>query len=184
VLLSPLVLLLARLLARSLVILPAAAIPLAHAEPVDRMLYAFQDRIITEGDLAFDIDLDPHDQSAVPALEAPGYAAEQRIVDLTIIRALAGDTLIYRPTPEEVEVRWERVRASWARAEDFDAFLTRWGLDGDALRGLLYSRMVSEQYIRRVAATHDVPAETEAFAPIYQEWIAEIRAKAQPRRAP
>ena len=105
-------------------------------------------------------------------------------MDLTIIRALAGDTLIYRPTPEEVEVRWERVRASWPRAEDFDAFLTRWGLDGDALRGLLYSRMVSERYIRRVAATHDVPAETEAFAPIYQEWIAEIRAKAQPRRAP
>lgn len=162
----------------------SSVVPSAHAEPVDRMLYALQDRIITAGDLAFDVDLDPHDLSAIPALEAADYAAEQRIVDLTIIRALAGDTLIYRPSPEEVEARWERVRATWQRAEDFEAFLTRWGLDGDDLRGLLYSRMVSERYIRRVAATHDVPAENEEFAPIYQEWIAEVRAKSPPRRAP
>ena len=78
----------------------------------------------------------------------------------------------------------ERVRATWQRAEDFEAFLTRWGLDGDDLRGLLYSRMVSERYIRRVAATHDTPAENEEFGPIYQAWIAEVRAKSPPRRAP
>ncbi len=158
-------------------------LPLAAAEPVDRLLYAVGDRIVTAGDLAFELDIDAHDQTPIPALDAADYPREQRLVDLTVIRALAGDTVIYRPTADEVEARWEGVRATWARPEDFEAFLTRWGTDGDGLRGFLYSRMVVERYIRRVAATVDTPVESPEFAGVYQAWIAEVR-KGRFRRAP
>lgn len=167
-----------------LVLLGALASGAARAEPVDRLLYTVLDRIVTQADVDFDADLDPHDACPIPALEAPDYPREQRLVDITIVRALAGDTVTYRPTPDEVEARWEAVRASWARAEDFEAFLRRWGLDGDGLRGLLYSRMVAERYIRRVAGTTDAPADTAAFTPVYQAWIGTIRAQTLIRKAP
>lgn len=167
-----------------LVLLGALGSGAARAEPVDRLLYTVLDRIVTEADLAFDAELDPHDACPIPALEDPAYPREQRLVDLTIVRALAADTVTYRPTPDEVEARWEAVRASYPRAEEFEAFLGRWGLDGDGLRGLLYSRMVAERYIRRVAGTTDAPADTPAFTPVYQGWIAAIRARTLVRRAP
>ncbi len=159
-------------------------IRIASAEPVDRLLYAVGDRIITAGDLAFDVDIDAHDACPIPALEAPDYPREQRLVDLTIIRALASDTVIYRPTADEVEARWERVRATWARPEDFEAFMARWGIDGESLRGYLYSRLVVEHYIRRVAGTGDAPVESAAFVPIYQRWITDIRTRVPVRTAP
>lgn len=156
----------------------------ARAEPVDRLLYVVGDRIVTAGDLAFELDVDAHDASPIVALDAPEYPRDQRVLDLTILRALAGDTVIYRPTAEEVEARWELVRATWARAEDFEAFLARWGMDGDDLRGFLYSRLVVERYIRRVAGSVDVPVESPEFSGVYQRWIAEVRGKVSFRRAP
>lgn len=158
--------------------------PLARAEPVDRLLYVVGDRIVTAGDLAFELDVDAHDASPIVALDATEYPREQRVLDMTVIRALAGDTVIYRPTAEEVEARWELVRATWARAEDFEAFLARWGMDGDDLRGFLYSRMVVERYIRRVAGSADVPVESPEFSAVYQRWVAEVRDKVSFRRAP
>lgn len=165
-------------------LLVLALVAPARAEPVDRLLYVVGDRIVTAGDLAFELDVDDHDASPIVALDALDYPREQRVLDLTILRALAGDTVIYRPTAEEVEARWELVRASWARAEDFEAFLVRWGMDGDDLRGFLYSRMVVERYIRRVAGSADVPVESPGFSVGYQRWIAEVRAKVSYRRAP
>jgi hypothetical protein len=142
------------------------------------------DRIVTAGDLAFELDVDAHDVSPIVALDAADYPREQRVLDMTVIRALAGDTVIYRPTAEEVEARWEGVRATWARAEEFEAFLARWGMDGDDLRGFLYSRMVVERYIRRVAGSVDVPLESPEFAVVFQRWMSEVRSKVSYRRAP
>lgn len=174
------------------VLVLSAIVRQAGAEPVDRLLYAVsdplggarRDRIVTQGDLAFELDIDPHDQTPIVALDDPAYPREQRLVDLTVIRALAGDTVIYRPTADEVEARWQSVRATWARPEDFEAFLTRWGIDGDGLRGFLYSRMVAERYIRRVAGSVDTPVDSPEFTGIYQAWIAEVRGKVLIRRAP
>lgn len=156
----------------------------ARAEPVDRLLYAVGDRIVTAGDLAFELDLDEHDVSPIPALEVPGYSREQRLVDMTVVRALGGDTVIYRPSADEVEARWVKVRATWSRPEEFEAFLVRWGMDGDALRGFLYSRMVVERYIRRVAGSAEAPVDSEAFVAVYTAWIAELRQRVLVRRAP
>lgn len=156
----------------------------AQAEPVDRLLYAVGDRIVTAGDLAFELDLDPHDVSPIQALEAADYPREQRLVDMTLIRSLAADTVIYRPTADEVEARWVKARATWPRPEEFEVFLARWGMDGDGLRGFLYSRMVVERYIRRVAGSTDAACESEAFIPIYRGWIGDIRQRMLVRAAP
>lgn len=158
-------------------------VPVLFAEPVDRLLFAVGDRIVTAGDVAFDLDLDPYDQSPIRALEAPSYAGQQRVVDLTIVRALAGDTVTYRPTAAEVEARWLSVRSGWARSEAYGEFLARWGMDDEGLRGFLYSRLVCERYIRRVAGNGDVPIESDGFIPLYLTWIAEVRASVLVREA-
>ena len=156
----------------------------SNAEPVDRLLYAVGERIVTAGDLAFELDLDEHDVSPILALEVPEYSREQRLVDMTVVRALAGDTVVYRPTADEVEARWMKVRATWSRPEEFEAFLERWGMDGEALRGFLYSRMVVERYIRRVAGSAEAPVDSAAFVPVYTSWMAEVRQRVLVRRAP
>ncbi|MSP54344.1 MAG: hypothetical protein EXR69_01860 [Myxococcales bacterium] len=156
----------------------------SNAEPVDRLLYAVGERIVTAGDLAFELDLDEHDVSPILALEVPEYSREQRLVDMTVVRALAGDTVVYRPTADEVEARWMKVRATWSRPEEFEAFLERWGMDGEALRGFLYSRMVVDRYIRRVAGSAEAPVDSAAFVPVYTSWMAEVRQRVLVRRAP
>lgn len=153
---------------------------LARAEVVDRILHVVGDRIVTSSDLAFEADLDPHDQSPVPALDAPDYALEERLVDFAILRDLAGDVAIYAPSPAEVRARWERVRASWPTRDEHDAFLARWGLDDERLMGQLYSRMVVERYVLRnlAPARGEGAMDEAAWSALYRPWIARLREQA------
>lgn len=156
---------------------------LARAEVVDRILHVVGDRILTSSDLAFEGELAAHDPSPVPALADPAYPIEQRLPDMAILRALAGEVAVYEPTPAEVRARGERLRASWPVREDYEAFLARWGLDEERLLGLVYSRLVVEKYVMRNLPLPAEPADLPAWRAAYQPWMAGLRERV-PVRTP
>jgi hypothetical protein len=150
----------------------------AHAEVVDAVLHVVGDRIVTRSDAAFEADLDPHDQSPLTPLEDPGYAIEQRLIDFAIVRELAGDIEIYRPSAADVRDRWESLRAAWPAPGDHAAFLSRWGMDDDQLLGFFYSRLVVERYIARNAAqAASLSSAADLTAEAYQAWMSGLRAR-------
>lgn len=158
------------------------ALGLAHAEVVDGVLHVVGERIVTRSDVAFEADFDPHDRSPLAPLEDPAYPLEQRLVDFAILRQLAGDIEIYRPSASEVRERWRQFREGWPRAEDHPAFLARWGLDDEQLLGFFYSRLVVERYVARNATQAAAVAATgEVSTEIYQAWMAGLRARADVR---
>lgn len=124
-------------------------LPFAQAGVVDRILHVVGDRTVTASDVAFELELDPYDVSAVPALEDPAYAVEWRLVDFAILRDAAGDVDVFKPTGSEVDARWERFRTAWPNTDAYALFLRRWGIDDEALKGFFYSRLVVEHYVLR-----------------------------------
>ncbi|MFN7144264.1 MAG: hypothetical protein ACK4YP_10835 [Myxococcota bacterium] len=155
---------------------------LAAAETVDGILHVVGERIVTRSDVAFEADVDPRDQSPLAPLEDPAYPLEQRLVDFAILRDLAGDIAIYKPSPAEVRARWERLRAGWPHPEDHPAFLARWGLDDEQLLGFLYSRLVVERYVARNAAQAASVTAAEDITPAaYQAWMGTLRSRATVR---
>jgi len=155
---------------------------LAAAEVVDGVLHVVGERIVTRSDVAFEADFDPHDLSPLPPLEDPGYPLERRLIDYAILRQLAGDIEIYKPSSTEVRARWERFRAGWPSADDYPAFLTRWGLDDEQLLGFLYSRLVVERYVARNAAQAAAGLAQEDITPeVYQGWMKALRERADVR---
>ncbi|MES2642536.1 MAG: hypothetical protein V4850_23835 [Myxococcota bacterium] len=150
----------------------------ASAEVVDGILHVVGDRIVTRSDLAFEADFDSRDASPLAPLEDPVYLLEQRLVDFAILRDLAGDIEIYKPPAAEVRARWERFRDGWPHPEDHVAFLTRWGLDDEQLLGFLYSRLVVERYAARNAGQAAAVLDRDDITPpIYQAWMAGLRAR-------
>jgi hypothetical protein len=155
---------------------------LASAEVVDGILHVVGERIVTRSDLVFEQDFVSHDQSPLEPLRDPAYPLEQRLIDYAILRDLAGDIEIYKPSPAEVRARLDRLHEAWSHPEDHAAFLARWGLDEDQLQGFLYSRLVVERYIARNAGQAAADGRGAALtAPVYQAWMAGLRQRASVR---
>lgn len=152
----------------------------AQAAVVDRIEAVVGERIVTASDVAFEAELDPHDESPVATLERPEYGLRERLVDFAVIRSLAGDIEVFRPTPREVLDRWEQFRASWNPPEGYTAFLARWGMDDDDLRGFLYSRLVVEHYVARTLAVLSARDHDPGVDP-YPAWAAELRGRTRIR---
>lgn len=153
----------------------ALLLPVALAETVDRILHVVDQRVVTASDVALEAEIDPYDQSPIPALEDPAYPYEQRLVDFAILRQQAGDVKVFAPSTAEVQARWEAFRVSWPSPEAYLTFRARWGLTDDDLLGFFYSRLVVERFILRNLAS----ARDEG----YPGWIAERRARAVIRSA-
>ena len=162
------------------------SLSLALAEPLDRVLFIVGERIVTQSDVAFETFFDAHDQSPVPAFEDSSTPLPDRLRDMAVIRQLAGDVSVFRPSAAEVRTRAEAFLAHWPRADDGLADLRDWGLDEQAFMGHLYSRMVVEKYVLRSVA---VPLESQDDAEIvawrlrFAAWIADLRGRADVREA-
>ncbi|MDP2315917.1 MAG: hypothetical protein Q8P41_23680 [Pseudomonadota bacterium] len=155
---------------------------LAGAEVVDGILHVVGERIVTRSDLAFEGDFDARDSSPLAPLEDPAYPLEQRLVDFAILRELAGDIEIYKPSAADVRARWERFRDGWPHPEDHAAFLARWGLDDEQLLGFLYSRLVVERYASRNAGQAAAVLDRDDItSEAYQGWMTGLRARTSVR---
>lgn len=152
-------------------------LPVASADVLDRIEVVVGDRIVCASDVALEAALDAHDQGPVSALEDPATAYRERLVDLAVLRGLAGEIEVFRPDPADVEARWQRFRASFDGPEAVEAFLREWGFTEAEFKGLLYSRMVSERYVLR-----NLPGGVGGGA-AFREWMDGLRARVAIRDA-
>lgn len=158
----------------------------AIAAPLDRVLFVVGERIVTESDVAFETFFDTFDQSPVPALEDDQRPVNERLLDIAVVRQLAGDISVFQPSAAEVRTRADAALAYWPRADDGLAALRTWGLDEPAFLGFVYSRLVVERCIRRSVPLPSEPVTPEALAAWntrYGAWIAEVRARTEVRVA-
>lgn len=155
------------------------------AGPVDRVLFVVGDRIVTQSDVAFELFFDLHDQSPVPALEDPALSLAERLRDVAVVRQLAGEASVFRPSNAEVRARADAFVASWPRADDGLVALQGWGLDEQTFLGFVYSRLVVERCIGRNVALPqhpDDPVEVSAWLDKYRTWITDIRQRTDVRQ--
>ncbi len=151
----------------------------AHGERIDRVVAVVGNRVVTEGDVAFEEALGDRVGCPVAVLCEPDRPAWDRLVDLAVVRGLAGDAATYRPTPADVELRVAEVRDAFSPPSAWPDFLERFGLTEDTLAGLLYSRIVVERYVHRnvVLPTLAKGGDEAACGSAWREAIAAWRAQ-------
>lgn len=134
------------------VLLPESGHPNADAAGptvVDAIVAVVGDRLVTRSDLRLEEQLTWRDPSPSRVLQARRGDTLQFLVEVAMIRGLAGDVTVYQPSRAEVDARRARLRATWDDPGAYEAFLVSNGLDEDRLAGALYARMVVEGYVRR-----------------------------------
>jgi len=94
------------------------------------------------------------------------------LVDMAIVRALAGDVRVYEPTRQDVADALERFAESFGDAATYRQFLERSGLSQERLQSLLTTRLIVERYIQRNVGLGLADAELAAR---FDVWIAERR---------
>ncbi|MBN1336959.1 MAG: hypothetical protein JXB39_13460 [Deltaproteobacteria bacterium] len=178
----PLVLLTVLRLASPLLFVLLATMP-ARAERIDRVVVVVGERVVTAGDLALEEALGERVGCPQPVLCDPGRPLLERLVDMAVVRGLAGDAATYRPTPAEVEIRLSEVRDAFSPPSTWRDFLDRFGLTEDALAGLLFSRMVVERYVHRnvVLPTQAKGGDDEACRLAWMDAIRAWRARTSVR---
>ena len=158
-----------------------ALLGFALADEVDRVLFVVGDRIVTQSDVAFDHFFDSRDQSPIATFEGREADRQDLLVEMAIVRQLAGDIAVYRPTNAEVRGRADRFLATFAGPEEGLRVLADWGLDETAFLGFIYSRLVVERYVARDVAAGVVDGNSAEWAAAYATWVAAQRGRANVR---
>ncbi len=156
--------------------------PPAGVSVVDSVVAVVGERVVTASDVRLERELRAHDPSPVPVLEARRDDPLGFLVELALLRGVAGDIALYRPAEAEVQARLARLRRSFDGPEDWRAFLARNGLDEGRLAAALRSRMVVERLVRRTLGEH--PAGDPEALRRYEAWVAELRRTVPVRRVP
>jgi len=159
---------------------------LLAAEPVeariDHIALVVGERVVLGSDLAVEERLAQMDPIPIPALQRRRAASrEEWLIDAAVIRGLAGSTSVYTPSPADVALRVERVRAQMPDEGAWFVFLATAGLTADTFASLIYTRLVVERYVQRnagVLALGDGPEADEAYA----AWVSGLRARVAIRR--
>jgi hypothetical protein len=155
------------------------------AARVDRIVVVVGDRIVTDGDLYVEVILATHDVSPLAVVEWRRQQPEEWLVDLAVIRLLAGDIAVYRPSAAAVDQRVKALQASVDSPRAWSEFLLQLGLDEEGLATLLSRRMVAERYIQRNVLARARKEEDDAsIAEIYLTWVTDQRATLSIRRVP
>jgi hypothetical protein len=149
----------------------------AQAERIDRVVAVVGDRVVTSWDLQLEQVLEARMPCPEPPLCDPDRSPLDRVVDRSIIRGLAADTVTYRPSAEELELRLAALRDGWEQIEGYQQALAALGASERDLSGLLYSRLVVEHYVQRHVAlpVYASGGGSEDYALRYRSWIEQQR---------
>lgn len=170
------------------------ALSLARAEVIDRVVAVVEEQLVTASDVALEADLARIDESPVPFWIVGHGDSLHRLIDAAVIRELAGDVALYRPSDEAVGARIEAMRGRFrspgaepgaAGGRDrsaWQAFLARRGLDEESLRGIVERRMVVEAYLSRNVPV--APTDPEGFVEAVDRILAVAEERLRIREIP
>jgi hypothetical protein len=162
-----------------------ALLGFVHANEVDRVIFVVGDRIVTQSDVAFEAFFDARDQSPIGVFENRSADLETLLVEIAVVRQLAGDIAVYRPTGGDVRARADAFLGSFPGPEEGLRVLADWGLDETAFLGFLYSRLVVEKYVSRdVVAESSRIGTTDSVVERYRQWVSAQIERASVRRVP
>lgn len=133
----------------------------AHAEVIDRVVAIVEEQLITASDVTLEADLARLDASPVPFWSRGHGEALHRLIDAAVIREIARDVVLYRPTDEQIGERVTAMRERFPDRASWQDFLTGRGLDEDGLRAVMERRMVVEAYLLRNIAVP--PSDEDRF---------------------
>jgi hypothetical protein len=139
---------------------------------VDRIVAVVGDRLVLASDVAIETEIAARNVYTVAALAERRKDASRWLVDMAIVRALAGDVRVYEPTRQEVADALERFATTFGDAATYRRFLERSGLSQERLQSLLTTRLVVERYIQRNVG---LGLTDEELAERFDVWIAERR---------
>jgi hypothetical protein len=147
--------------------------PVEH-EPVlaDRIVAVVGDRLVLASEVALETELAARNVYTLPALAERRKDALRWLVDMAIVRALAGDVRVYEPTRQEVADAIERFRGTFEDVTGFREFLDRFGVSEQRLQSLVTTRLVVEHYIQRNVGLGLTDAELDER---YGQWIGDRR---------
>ncbi len=144
------------------------------SQRVDRLLMVVGDRLILESE----VELEHRVRDRFPALSPPippGTSTLQVLADAAIVRGLAGNTELYRPTTEQVRARQEAIRLSFGDPNEWNHFITEFGLTEDRFASFITGRLIVERYIQRNVALAGRGETEQQFLERYTNWIVEQR---------
>ena len=121
----------------------------ARAEVIDRVVAVVEEQLITASDVALEADLSRIDTSPVPFWSRSHGDALHRLIDAAVIREIARDVALYKPSDEQIGARLATMREGLADRDSWHGFLSGRGLDEEALRAVMERRMVVEAYLLR-----------------------------------
>jgi hypothetical protein len=139
---------------------------------VDRIVAVVGNRLVLASDVAIENEMAARNVYTLQALAERRKDAGRWLVDMAIVRALAGDVRVYEPTRQDVSDALERFVATFEDAASYRRFLEQFGLTQERLQSLLTTRLVVERYIQRNVG---LGLSDEELAARYEEWIAERR---------
>src|SRR6185436_5572253 len=124
--------------------LPLACLGLALAqdpavvehEPalVDRIVAVVGDRLVLASEVAIENEIGARNVYTLAALAERRKDASRWLVDMAIVRALAGDVRVYEPTRQDVADALERFAESFGDAASYRRFLDSAGLSQERLQ--------------------------------------------------
>jgi hypothetical protein len=139
---------------------------------VDRIIAVVGDRLVLQSEVELEREIASRSVYLIAALSSERTNAREWLVDMAIIRGLAGDVKVYQPASGDVVAAVERLKASYTDPADLARFYERFGIDEGRLDNLVYNRLVVERYIQRNIA---LGVTDEELASHYRSWITERR---------
>jgi hypothetical protein len=160
------------------------AAPMPKPAVVDRVMTVVADDVITESDLRLTGALDARDPTLATTLANPQDSAAQRLIDGLILRQLAGDVVVYQPSPAQVRARVEYFQNQWTDPRQYHRFMDAHGLDDARLYAQMFSRLVIDAYVHRNLSRDVDDTSLEDRRARYAAWIANHRESVRVRHVP
>ena len=139
----------------------------------DRIIAVVEGRVITLSDLRLENEL-----RAVSICEFSPMQTHREedgmtfLIELQVLRHLAGDNPLYRPSNDEVNQRMAKMLAHWGSEEAYMNFKKIHGLDDAKLRTNLQTMMIAESYAKRKLGVGKEEMDAELLQR-YDEWISD-----------
>ena len=154
----------------------------AWAGVVDRVVLVVEDELVLESDVRLEAVLTTLDDAPLPFWRRDHDAPERRLEEAALIRAMAEGVQLDQPDDASVAARVEGIRGRLGSAEGWAAFKSLWGLDDDAVTGLVRRRMIVERFLLRNLP--EDPANVERWLQACHALLAEVRPRYRIRSIP
>ena len=156
------------------------SLPMKASEVIDRIVAVVDRSIISLSDVRLGAELSSLSPSPFPPFQARREDSLQFLIEVRVLRRLAGDVPLYMPTDDEIQSRLLLIKDSWDSRLDYNKFLEKHGLDEAKLRAALKTLMVAERYAVRSVGV--VPGEdSKQLKQRYELWINKLLSSANYR---